>query len=142
MQQVIKTRKAQMNPLTTMIEAMMQESVPKSTSRPYTNIIEAEDSYIIEMAVPGRHKESFSIQLDKDQLIISAKEVHNQGDQESSNKVLHSEFALTEFRRTFHISEEIDRDKIDANYEHGVLRISLGKKEAAKQPLPKTIDIK
>ncbi len=109
-------------------------------STPSVNIYESEDGYTIEVAAPGLAKDDFSLELKDDQLIISAKrEVTND---ENAGKWNRREFGYSSFKRNFHISDEIDQSSIGANYENGILTITLDKKEEAKPKAPTTIEIK
>jgi HSP20 family molecular chaperone IbpA len=50
-----------------------------------------------------------------------------------------SEYRVGDYERRFRITDQIDRDKIDAVYQNGVLRLTLPKAEEAK---PQKIDVK
>jgi HSP20 family protein len=107
---------------------------------PSVNISQSDDDYTIELAAPGLTKNQFSISLDQDQLIISA-------EVEASEEIAdgtwnRKEFNYSNFKRSFHLSDEIDQDSISAKYQHGILSIVLKKKETAKPKEPTTIEIK
>ena len=59
----------------------------------------------------------------------------------STNKYIRKEFSVKSFKRTFSIDDKIDADKIDANYQDGILTLVLPKKEALIAP-KKLISIK
>jgi len=42
------------------------------------------------------------------------------------------EYEVGDFQRSFRLSNEINQDKIEADYSNGVLRLTLPKAEAAK----------
>lgn len=105
---------------------------------PLTNIIETKDGFRLELAVPGLTKEDIEIKVDKDILTISAEKEITKNEDE---KVLRHSFSYNKFERTFQLPETIDTEKIDANFEHGVLIVNLQKKEEAKELPARTITI-
>ena len=108
--------------------------------RPQTNIIENENGYTIELAVPGINKNDVEIKIEKDQLIISS--THKEEETKESENYTRREFNYSAFSQSFHLPEAIDKDAITANYNNGVLSIELNKKEEAKLNAAKTIEIK
>lgn len=109
---------------------------------PSVNIAEKEDSYEIEVAAPGLGKEDFSIELDNETLIISGTKENKVEEDNKEGKYTRREFNYSSFKRTFQLSDEINRDAIEATYNNGVLTISIGKKEEAIKQAPKTVEIK
>ncbi len=106
---------------------------------PSVNIKETSDNYLLELAVPGLEKEDFSVQVNNDQITISAeKKVEHSSDDESFNR---REFNYASFSRSFPLPETVDTEAIQARYVNGILKITLGKKEEAKPVPPKRIDI-
>lgn len=101
---------------------------------PAVNIRENERDFELELAVPGRKKSDFDIEIDKDILTISS-EVKNESETKEENYT-RREFAFTSFKRAFTLPKTVDNDRIEANYENGLLRFVLPKKEEAL-PKPK-----
>ncbi len=97
---------------------------------PATNIRETSAAYLLELNVPGRDKEDFKVNVDKDLLTISyeKKEEKNQEDVHSIRR----EFSFNSFRRSFTLDDKVDVANIQAGYENGVLKIELPKKENVK----------
>lgn len=107
---------------------------------PAVNITENEDQWSIDLAVPGMKKEDFKVELDKNLLSISA-EVKDEKAEEKDNYRL-KEFSYSSFKRSFRIPEnKVEGTKINAQYENGVLRISVPKKEEAKPQPARMIEI-
>lgn len=106
---------------------------------PLTNITEAKNSYLLELNVPGRKKEDFNIQIEKGLLTISFEQKTEVEKTEST--VLRKEFTYNSFKRSFSLDENINTEKIEANYVNGVLKITLPKVEAIEIK-PKQIVIK
>ena len=107
---------------------------------PAVNIAETEDSYRIEVAAPGLNKGDFEVKVEQDLLTISAKKQANKEDQ--GEKYTRREFSYFEFTRNFHLPEAVNPEGIVANYENGILHITMAKKEEAKPQPVKKIEIK
>jgi len=112
-----------------------------SVTTPSVNITESSDTFTIELAAPGLDKKDFNIFVEKDQLVISASnEVKNEDREEL--KWTRKEFNYTTFKRSFHLTDAVDAENINAEYNKGILTLVLPKKEEIKVKAPKTIEIK
>lgn len=112
----------------------------KWSARPAVNIAENENSYGIEVAAPGFDKNEFNIKIENNQLIISA--VKNEEVKNETTKYTVREFNTSSFERTFNLPEnQIDEDHINANYDNGILKVLLPKREEAKPKAPKQIAV-
>ena len=111
----------------------------KRFSDPAANIIEQNDSFHLEIAAPGMVKDDFKINLENNILTISA-EVEDQKREEGKN-YSRKDFYYGSFSRSFTLPKTIDLDGIKADYESGILKISLPKKEEAKVEIKKEIRI-
>lgn len=103
---------------------------------PAVNVKETESEYLLELAVPGRKKEDFNVEIDNDVLTISS-EVKNE-DSTVDEGYTRKEFTFSSFKRVFSLPETVAADKINASYEDGVLKFVLPKKEEAL-PKPKRL---
>ena len=118
-----------------------QETERKCHWRPSTNILETEQDYQLEVAVPGFSKEDFKINLEKDVLTISSeKEKEEKNEAKVEQSFVMREFSRCNFSRSFSIPEAIDKDSIKAEYQNGILMITLPKKEVVK--VKKEIEVK
>lgn len=111
----------------------------KRFSDPSANIIENNESFMLEIAAPGLTKEDFKINLENNVLTISA-ELEDQKREEGKNYT-RKEFYYGSFSRAFTLPRTIDLDKIKADYDNGILKVALPKKEDAKVDLKKQIPI-
>ncbi|MCK0190768.1 Hsp20/alpha crystallin family protein [Arenibacter sp. F20364] len=105
-------------------------------SAPAANVKETESEYLLELAVPGRKKEDFNVEIDNDILTISS-EVKSEENKEDDGYT-RKEFTFSSFKRVFSLPETISLDKINATYEDGILKFVLPKKEEAL-PKPKRL---
>lgn len=97
---------------------------------PAVNVAEDADAFFVEIAAPGLSKEDFKISLESDVLTISAeKKVENQ---EDNKKYSRKEFGYHAFSKSFTLPDTVDADNVAANYEDGVLKLHIAKKEAVK----------
>ncbi|MBT8189048.1 MAG: Hsp20/alpha crystallin family protein [Saprospiraceae bacterium] len=112
-----------------------------TVNSPSVNILEGDASYKIEMALPGVSKDDVTINVEKDQLIISSanKEVNETKD--GAHRYMKREFNYSSFRKSFHLPKTVDTDMIDAKFDNGVLILTIEKKEEAKEKEPRTIVI-
>tara|TARA_B100001109_G_scaffold143307_1_gene116636 strand:- start:3156 stop:3578 length:423 start_codon:yes stop_codon:yes gene_type:complete len=97
----------------------------RNYSVPSVNSIENNDSFEIDLAVPGMKKEDFSIELNDKILVISSESSNNI---ENDNMRL-NEFNFSSFQRSFRVPDSVDQDKIKANYKNGILKIKLPKRK-------------
>ncbi|MCC7246895.1 MAG: Hsp20/alpha crystallin family protein [Saprospiraceae bacterium] len=109
------------------------------TSHPAANVTETAEAFKIELAAPGFDKQHFSLNIDKDQLIIAA-ERGTKNEKETAEKFLRREFRYETFKRAFKLPQIVNQEGIAAVYENGILSVTLPKKEEAK-PVVRTIEI-
>jgi len=116
---------------------MSNETVERTLPRvrPASDIIQREDGFHIIMDMPGLERDDVVLDLKEDELVVSGKVdmVPPAGE-----KFVEVEFGGREYRRAFTLSDSVDREKITANFNNGVLEIMLPKAEKAK---PRRIEI-
>ncbi|WP_128547482.1 Hsp20/alpha crystallin family protein [Larkinella soli] len=106
---------------------------------PAVNVAEHKDGFRIEVAAPGLKREDFKLNLDHNNLTISASGETSEARQEE--KYTRREFSYSSFQRTFTLPTSIDTEKIQASYNDGVLKIELPKREEAKVKPARQIEI-
>jgi HSP20 family protein len=111
----------------------------KRVCDPAANIIELPESFQLDIAAPGMKKEDFKINLENSILTISA-EMEDEKNEEGKNYT-RKEFYYGSFSRSFTLPKTIDLDKIQADYNNGILKISLPKREEARVEVKKQISI-
>ena len=107
---------------------------------PAVNITEQKDDYLVSLAAPGMKKEDFKIDVDGNMLTISSEKEETK--EEKEKKFTRKEYSYSSFSRSFTLPDEVNKEKIDARYEDGVLKISLPRREEAKKPAAKHIAVK
>ena len=103
----------------------------RSHSVPSVNSVENNDSFEIDLAVPGMKKEDFTIELNDKVLVISSETSNTM----ENDKMRLNEFNFSSFQRSFRVPDSVDLDKIKASYKNGILKIKLPKrKESISRP--------
>jgi len=111
----------------------LMNELPTSKHNPPVNIIELEDQFTIEVALPGVDKESIDVDVNDNLLTISKTENKIDGETTKDEvKYTRKEFSFNTFKRTFNLPETVDSNLISANNNNGILSIVLPKKEEAK----------
>lgn len=106
---------------------------------PMVNVLESNDSYYIQMGLPGMDKNSFKIELDNQVITIAGStDQNNDGNQ---TQYLMKEFNYHSFTRSFQLPNTVDTDQIEAKFENGMLTLVLPKREEARRRPIKIIDI-
>jgi len=111
----------------------------RTNSMPSVNIREDEKFYNLELAVPGIDKKDLKIDINEDVLTVSS-EARNESE-ESRDGYKRKEFSYSSFCRSFYIPENVNRDKIEANYKDGVLTVGLPKQEEDKNKISRQVSI-
>lgn len=119
--------------------------VRANATAPAINVFETEKEYKVELAAPGMTKDDFNVHIDEDNnLVISMeKKTDNKEEDKKEGRYLRREFSYTKFQQTMILPDNVDKEKIAAHVENGVLNIDLPKyTEEAKEKSKKVIDIK
>ncbi len=95
---------------------------------PPVDIYETDNDVILVADVPGVTKKGLKLDIDKDELTISGTFAEHNGD----GKRLVDELVYGEYRRTFTLGDTVDREKIAARLEDGILTLTLPKIERVK----------
>ena len=114
--------------------------MPKmKATAPAVNVKEDVKAYTMEVAAPGIKKEFCRINIDADgnlALAIENKLEHKEENKEDKKEhYLRREFCYSNYQQTFTLPDDVDKEKIAAKVEDGVLTITLPKvsKEEIKQ---------
>ena len=111
--------------------------IGRNHSVPSVNSIENDNSFEIDLAVPGMKKDDFTIQLNDKVLVISSENTNSV----ENNSMSLNEFNYSSFQRSFIVPETVELDKIKANYKNGILKVKLPKKKDSISKPNRVIDI-
>ncbi len=97
-----------------------------NATAPAINVVESDKDYKVEVAAPGMKKEDFNIHLgDNNELIITMEQKNE--NKEEHKKYLRREFAYSKFQQSFVLPDNIEKEKISASVNDGILTIELPK---------------
>jgi HSP20 family molecular chaperone IbpA len=96
---------------------------------PKVDIYETKEAIILVADMPGVDEKAVDIVLDKNTLTITGT-VEPLSFKEHS--IAYAEYDVGDYQRAFTISDEVDKDKIEATVKNGVLRLTLHKAEKVK----------
>ncbi len=105
-----------------------------------TDIIDQGDQYLLKADLPGFKKEDIKINVQGDELNISAERKESKDDKDKQGNYIRRERRYDSYSRSFAL-DGIDASKISASYNDGVLDLQLPKIPEAK-PETTTIEIK
>ena len=103
---------------------------------PRADVFEDSESIRILLDMPGVSQDALEVSLEKDILSVEGRTTFKAA---AGMRLAHREFGEGDYRRTFTISDAIDRDRIAASIKHGVVELVLPKKEEVK---PKKIPVR
>ena len=117
--------------------------MPKmSATAPAINVKESATSYTVELAAPGMKKEDFNVHInDEGNLIIKMEQKQEQKEEDKSVRYLRREFSYSKFEQTLILPDDVDKEKISAKVEHGVLTVDLPKMVEEKVKVSRQINI-
>lgn len=98
------------------------------TTVPAVNIKENDKEFSLEFAAPGKAKEDFKIEVDENILKVSSEKQDEKEEKDEKGRYTRREFSYHSFVRSFRLPDNVDVDKIEANYKNGILHINLPKK--------------
>ena len=105
-----------------------------------TDVRETDNSYEVDIDLPGFKKDDIHLELDGDTLTVSAERHSDWEDEEKKGGFVRCERSFGQYSRSFDVSG-VDTSKIDASYEDGVLKLTLPKKQETV-PASRRIEIR
>lgn len=133
-----------MNPIGKIVDEFLSTEVNPFIDKnfvnraPSANIVDKETEFEIQIMAPGRNKENFELSVDKNILTISDKTDYNAAaDEKAKEKFAKKEFVVAPFKRSFNLSNKVNKDAITAKYENGILFVTVPKKAEVIKPAVK-----
>jgi HSP20 family molecular chaperone IbpA len=106
----------------------MERTRSRRSFVPRSDIYETENEIIVLADVPGANEKTVDITLEKNVLSITA---YVEPAVPNEFEVAYAEYEEGDYQRSFRLSDEIDRNKIEAMVSNGVLRLRLPKSQEA-----------
>jgi HSP20 family protein len=103
---------------------------------PPADIYETKDHIVVLAEMPGVGSDGVDITLERRMLTIRGRSAASE---HTGYQRIYNEYADGDYERVFTLSENIDRDRIEATLKDGVLHLVLPKAETAK---PRRIELK
>ncbi len=110
-------------------EVPAERTRPRRIYTPKVDILETEERIEILADMPGVDEASVELTLEKNVLTIYGKV---EADIPERHRLAVSEYGIGDYQRQFVLSNEVDRERIEAVAKNGVLRIQLPKAATAK----------
>ena len=99
-----------------------------NATAPAINVIENEKDYKVELAAPGMTKNDFKVSVDEsNNLVICMEKKDEKKEEKKDGKYLRREFSYSRFQQSILLPDNVEKDKISAKVEHGVLFIDIPK---------------
>lgn len=97
---------------------------------PACDIEETDSEYHLTMDIPGIRKDDISIEVSGNELQISGERKREQEEGVAGNRRF--ERQVGQFFRSFTLPANSNPEKIEASYDHGVLRLAIPKDQSSK----------
>ena len=105
-----------------------------------TDVRETENTYEVDVDLPGFKKDEISVDLQDGYLTIRATKGLDKDQKDKEGKYIRQERYAGACSRSFYVGD-VEADQIAAKYEDGILKISLPKQEKKELPKSSTIAI-
>ncbi len=106
-----------------------EKTVPGRFYVPHTDVYETEDALTVVMEVPGVAREAVGVELKEDVLRVEGRiDPSKYGGMEP----VYAEYGVGHWARSFALPDTVDRERIEARLEDGVLTLTLPKAAKAR----------
>jgi HSP20 family protein len=106
---------------------------------PLADIFETEAGLVIKLEVPEIERREIDVRITENRLVISGqRQMSNEATRESYYRI---ERSYGRFSRSFALPETVDRERIEASYANGILRVTLPKRHGWT-PVSVSVEVK
>jgi len=116
-------------------------NVGKMMNVPAVNVSETDKEFRLSIAAAGLEKSDFKIEAEDDILTISAEHEREDKD-EQDGRYNRREYNYTRWSRSFSLPENVDLEKINAEYKNGELKVVIPKRQMKEPKKAKSISVK
>jgi HSP20 family protein len=113
-----------------------EEALTTSTFAPPVDVYEDEHNITLKIEVPGIDEKDIDVRIENNTLTVHGERKFEKEEKEENYRRVERQYGS--FTRTFTLPTTVDAEKVEANYEKGVLKVKLAKKAEAK---PKQIKV-
>jgi HSP20 family protein len=112
------------------------ESLTSSSFAPAVDVYEDEHNVTLKIEVPGIDEKDIDVRIENNTLTVHGERKIEKEEKEENYRRVERQYGS--FTRTFNLPPIVDAEKVQAEYDKGVLKITLPKKAEAK---PKQIKV-
>ncbi|MGA2353774.1 MAG: Hsp20/alpha crystallin family protein [Terriglobales bacterium] len=112
------------------------ESLTSTAFAPPVDVYEDEHNVALKIEVPGIDEKDIDVRIENNTLTVHGERKFEKEEKEENFRRVERQYGS--FTRTFTLPNTVDQESVQANYEKGVLKITLAKKAEAK---PKQIKV-
>ena len=106
-----------------------------------TDIRETENTFELDVELPGYKKEDVKAQLKDGYLTVNVSKEENNDVKDDAGKYIRRERYSGSMSRSFYVGEDVQESDIKAKFEDGILKLSFPKEQPKKVEEPKYIAI-
>ena len=119
------------------------EFMPKANATaPAINVKETEKAYVVELAAPGMKKENFDVNINNEgNLVVKMQNKQEQKEEDKAVRYLRREFSYTHYEQTLILPEDVDKEKITARVNDGVLTVEIPKENKEEVKVARQISV-
>jgi len=112
------------------------ESLTSSSFAPAVDVYEDEHNVTLKIEVPGIDEKDIDVRIENNTLTVHGERKIEKEEKEENYRRVERQYGS--FTRTFNLPPTVDAEKVQADYDKGVLKITLPKKAEAK---PKQVKV-
>ena len=98
-----------------------------------SDIKELENSYLLEVELPGFTKEDIKAEVNNGYLVITAEHNNNKEEKDEEGRYIRKERYSGQCMRSFYVGEGLKEEDIKAKFENGILKLEVPKKAAEEK---------
>ena len=112
------------------------------STAPAVNVRESETAYTMELAAPGIKKEYCRVNINEDgNLAIAIENKCEHKNEDKKHHYLRREFSYSNYEQSYTLPDDVERDKISAKVEDGILTVTMPKTVKEEKKLSKAIEV-
>ena len=112
------------------------------STAPAVNVKESETAYTMELAAPGIKKEYCRVNINEDgNLAIAIENKVEHKHEDKKHHYLRREFSYSNYEQNYTLPDDVERDKISAKVEDGILTVTMPKMAKEEKKLSKAIEV-
>ena len=113
-----------------------EEALANTSFAPPVDVYEDEHNIVLKIEVPGIDEKDIDIRIENNTLTLHGERTFEKEEKEENFRRVERQYGS--FTRSFTLPSTVDSENVKANYDKGILKISLAKKAEAK---PKQIKV-